>query len=600
MKREDIKGIYESLKDRYELLLAKEQRKLSVISWMRLVLFLAGVVISVMLFTCNALAGTSGVLCTLILFLFLVKRFSFSSSRIRLYENLVRININELKAFNGDYSEFDGGAEHRDRSHDYSEDIDLFGDDSMFSYLNRTVTGHGSRILASWLTGSCPEGEDLRERQEAIRELSLKPEWRQSFMAAGPGGRSDISGMEALYRWLSEAGDTLQSPLLKSLSVICPAAAVISLVLAVVSLIPANVFIIFFLVNLLIEGIYLKRINAIHLTVTGRHGYLSLIMELIRTFESEEFSSPLLVSVRNTLCSEDSSAAGKIKEFNAIIKSFDTRLNMFAGVILNGLFLWDIRCVIRLRKWREAVKKDLPFWIDQIGKIDGLISLANHAYNNPDYAYPVISDSGPVFKAEGLGHPLLDRQKRITNDITMEKGQVFIITGANMAGKSTFLRSVAVNIVLARTGAPVCASALTMRDLRMFTSMRTTDSLSHNESYFYAELQRLKILKERLETGEEIFFVLDEILKGTNSNDKSLGSKLFLKKLVTLGASGLIATHDTSLGDMETEYPGKVVNKCFEIDIDGDEIYFDYLLRDGVTHRMNAALLMKQMGIAGE
>jgi len=182
----------------------------------------------------------------------------------------------------------------------------------------------------------------------------------------------------------------------------------------------------------------------------------------------------------------------------------------------------------------------------------------------------------------------------------MEKGQVFIITGANMAGKSTFLRSVAVNIVLARTGAPVCASALTMRDLRMFTSMRTTDSLSHNESYFYAELQRLKILKERLETGEEIFFVLDEILKGTNSNDKSLGSKLFLKKLVALGASGLIATHDTSLGDMETEYPGKVVNKCFEIDIDGDEIYFDYLLRDGVTHRMNAALLMKQMGIAGE
>jgi DNA mismatch repair ATPase MutS len=273
---------------------------------------------------------------------------------------------------------------------------------------------------------------------------------------------------------------------------------------------------------------------------------------------------------------------------------------MFVGALLNGLFLWDISCVLRLSRWRDAVKDDLPYWIDQIGKVDGLISLANHAYNNPDYAYPVISGSVPVFRAENLGHPLLDRKKRVTNDLSMKRGQVIIITGANMAGKSTFLRSVAVNIVLARTGAPVCATVMEMMPHSLFTSMRTTDSLSHNESYFYAELQRLKLLKDRLETGDEIFFVLDEILKGTNSNDKSLGSKLFLKKLIGLGASGLIATHDTSLGEMEKDYPGTVVNKCFEIDIDGDEIYFDYRLRDGITHRMNAALLMRQMGITDE
>ncbi len=600
MNREDITGIYNSLRDRYGLLLAAEQRKLSVISWMRLLLFLAGVVISIMLYSYNTVAGTSGVAITLILFLFLVRSFSISSERISLYENLVRINDNELKALEGDYSEFDGGEEYRDRSHDYSEDIDLFGDDSMFSYLNRTVTGHGSRILASWVKGKGPLGEDLMERQAAVRELSSMPEWRQGFMAAGPGGKSDISGMEALYRWLAGTGDTPGIPLLKLLSVACPAAAVISLIMAVVSLIPMNVFVIVFLVNLMIEGVYLKKINAIHSTVTGRHGYLSLVMKLIRTFETGEFRSPLLLSVRNSLCSESGSAAGRIKDFNAIVKSFDTRLNMFAGVLLNGLFLWDISCVLRLHRWREAVKNDLPFWIDQIGKVDGLISLANHAYNNPDYAYPVITGSGPVFRAENLGHPLLDRRMRITNDIVMDKGQVLIITGANMAGKSTFLRSVAVNIVLARTGAPVCATGMAAMPHSLFTSMRTTDSLSHNESYFYAELQRLKILKERLESGEDIFFVLDEILKGTNSNDKSLGSKLFLKKLVGLGASGLIATHDTSLGDLEEEFKGTVVNKCFEIDINGDEIYFDYKLRDGVTHRMNAALLMKQMGIAGE
>jgi DNA mismatch repair ATPase MutS len=168
-----------------------------------------------------------------------------------------------------------------------------------------------------------------------------------------------------------------------------------------------------------------------------------------------------------------------------------------------------------------------------------------------------------------------------------------------MAGKSTFLRTVAVNYILGMAGAPVCASGMKFLPVRLFTSMRTTDSLMNNESYFYAELKRLKLLKVRIENGESILFILDEILKGTNSADKSMGSKLFLKKLAELNATGLIATHDTSLGEMEREFPAGVLNKCFEIEIDGDRIKFDYILRDGITRKMNAALLMKQMGILG-
>jgi DNA mismatch repair ATPase MutS len=198
-----------------------------------------------------------------------------------------------------------------------------------------------------------------------------------------------------------------------------------------------------------------------------------------------------------------------------------------------------------------------------------------------------------------MGHPLLKRETRISNDFSVEcRGQVFIITGANMAGKSTFLRTVAVNMVLGMIGAPVCAGEMNLSPVKLFTSMRTTDSLSQNESYFYAELKRLKALKERLEKGENIFFILDEILKGTNSTDKSLGSKLFLRRAIEYGGTGLIATHDISLGEMETEFPVNVVNKCFEIEIDGEKISFDYLLRDGITRKMNAAALMKQMGIA--
>jgi DNA mismatch repair ATPase MutS len=203
-----------------------------------------------------------------------------------------------------------------------------------------------------------------------------------------------------------------------------------------------------------------------------------------------------------------------------------------------------------------------------------------------------------VFSAINLGHPLIDESSRVCNDFTLERcGNVCIISGANMAGKSTFLRTVAVNYILGMIGAPVCARELKFTPLKLFTSMRTVDSLSKNESYFYAELKRLRILKTRIEKGESIFFILDEILKGTNSADKSLGSNLFLKRMVELGATGLIATHDTSLGEMEKTYPGLVNNKCFEIEIDGENIIFDYKLHNGITKKMNAALLMKQMGI---
>ena len=239
-----------------------------------------------------------------------------------------------------------------------------------------------------------------------------------------------------------------------------------------------------------------------------------------------------------------------------------------------------------------------PVWLEMLGKVDAFISLGNYAFNNPDFVYPAISESNRVFFARKLGHPLIEDEKRVCNDFVIENsGIICIISGANMAGKSTFLRTIAVNYILGMSGAPVCASEMNFTPMKLFTSMRTTDSLSHNESYFYAELKRLKLLKSRLEAGESLFFILDEILKGTNSADKSLGSKLFLEKMVKLGGTGLIATHDTSLGEMENKNPGTIINKCFEIEIDGETIKFDYKLQPGITHKMNAVLLMKQMGV---
>jgi DNA mismatch repair ATPase MutS len=361
---------------------------------------------------------------------------------------------------------------------------------------------------------------------------------------------------------------------------------------------PYTVFTTVFLLNLFYIVSGLKKTNRIHNVLSRKYKYLNSIDEMLSSFDDESFDSKELSRIKLNISGPDESAAASVKQLSRLIQAFDSRLNILIGFALNGLLLWDFHSIYRLEKWKNHYKKLFPVWLEMVGEIDAFISLGNYAFNNPAFVYPSLSDKNEVFSANGLGHPLIPEGKRVSNDFSMEQpGIICVISGANMAGKSTFLRTVAVNYILAMSGAPVCAERMTFTPFTLFTSMRTTDSLSHNESYFYAELKRLKLLISKVEQGEPVLFILDEILKGTNSADKSLGSKLFLRKLIGLGASGLVATHDTSVGEMENEYPEKIINKCFEIEIEGESISFDYKLRNGITHKMNAALLMKQMGI---
>ena len=598
MRKDNFKEKYLNSVLTYGNLEKKENRRLILLSAMRLFTFIGGFVIVWIGFTISISSGIILSFLLIALFLSLLKLYSEASARAEFLHNLVRINQNEANALGGDLSAFEKGSSYIDIKHDFTFDLDMFGTSSLFQYLNRTVTFYGRDILSDWLSDPFRLSSELLKRQEAVKEVASKDKWRHEFMSHGmktPLEKNEISG---LLDWMNEPTVVNSSAINKILIYILPAAAIISLSLLVMGILPYTVFVFFFLINLLYIAAGLRSTNRIHNSLTRKFNFLSSINKLLYTFEDETFTSNVLNEIKKNISGKSNSASVSVKKLGRLIQAFDSRNNMLIGAILNGLFLWDYQSISRLEKWKSEYKNVFPMWLNMIGQVDAYISLGNYAYNNPDFAYPGISGNHEVFSAKNLGHQLINESKRICNDFSLGKeGTICIISGANMAGKSTFLRTVAVNFILGMIGAPVCASEMKFMPAKLFTSMRTMDSLSDNESYFYAELRRLNLLKSRIEEGIPVIFILDEILKGTNSADKSTGSKLFLERLIERTGTGLLATHDTSLGKMEADYTGVIINKCFEIEIDGENIRFDYKIHEGITQKMNAVFLMRQMGI---
>jgi DNA mismatch repair ATPase MutS len=290
-------------------------------------------------------------------------------------------------------------------------------------------------------------------------------------------------------------------------------------------------------------------------------------------------------------------AFNKVKQFAEQVNAFEARMNPIAMMFGNGLFLYDFQILNKLEKWREENANELPHWLESLGEWDSLLSLATLHYNYPNYAFSKISTALEV-ESRDMGHLLIPNTSRVTNNFDLGKpAKVWLITGANMAGKSTFLRSVGVNFVLGSIGSPVCASYWAQPLVAMRSGMRTTDSLQEHQSYFYAELHRLQAIMEELRSGNPMIILLDEILKGTNSTDKQAGSRELLRQLKDQQALVILATHDIALGDLETQYPNQIINACFEGNIEKDQLTFDYTLHEGVARKANATFLMQKMGI---
>ena len=316
---------------------------------------------------------------------------------------------------------------------------------------------------------------------------------------------------------------------------------------------------------------------------------------LLNEIENEKFTSKVLVEKQAIINSESKKASTIFKEFSKVLDGFDQRNNILISVVGNGLFLIEIFNACRVEKWITTYKHTVDKWFSVVAFFDAQNSLANFHFNHTKFIFPEITVEKGVIKAANLGHPLLKVDKRIDNDFTIDKEQFFIVTGANMAGKSTFLRTISLSIVMANCGLPVCADSFKYAPIKLITSMRTTDSLTEDESYFYSELKRLKFIVDEIKTTD-YFIILDEILKGTNSKDKAIGSKKFVEKLTKSKSTGIIATHDVSLCELENEFTG-IKNYYFDAEIIDDELHFDYTLKNGICKNMNASFLLQKMEI---
>jgi len=530
-----------------------------------------------------------------LLFGFLVVKNTDLKRKRDIVNAKIHINRTEINVFNRNYFDLDPGKEFIDSNHFYSNDIDLFGVGSFFEYINRTVTNQGKIVLANKLTENTVDG--ILKRQKSIEELSGKIKWRQHFEALA-SLVSVKNTSRSIVNWISNY--TFLFP--NYLSKIQFGFSMISMIL--IGLVSFGFFsfthlIIWFFVGLFTTGIFLKKTTNLYSETGLVRETFRQYHQLLNEIENEEFISEILKEKREIINSESKKASAIFKEFARILDTFDQRNNLLISVVGNGFFLTEIYNACRVEKWISSYKHTVKKWFDVVAFFDAENSLANFHFNHPKFIYPEITKENEIIKSSNLGHPLLSAEKRIDNDFIIDNEQFFIITGANMAGKSTFLRTVSLSIVMANCGLPVCADSFQYSPIKLITSMRTSDSLTEDESYFYSELKRLKFIIDQIEannSAEKYFIILDEILKGTNSKDKAIGSKKFVEKLMASKSTGIIATHDVSLCALENEF-SDIKNYFFDAEIIADELHFDYTLKNGICKNMNASFLLEKMKI---
>lgn len=594
----DILEDYRQRTDAAQQEISKYEKLVNTYSLLRLVIF------ALMIFAVYLSVKTIGIglLITLFVilmlcFAWLVSKQSFFLAQKNYFTALKTVVENETDSIANRSNIYDDGSEFADEKHGYTADLDIFGKGTLYQLVNRAATAPGKRLLASWL--SAPANHDVvLNRQASVKELSAKNTWKLDFQAKLLFARGKVSDqLTSLFTYLRLPLELPGEKLLSSYIKVAPylllgiiVAAWFYPLLSIVAIAIA----IFNMGILTAKGSYMMKSGAIADKIGQT---LASYTKVFQVIEAEEWQSPGCHKLAQQLKSEQT--AKKIEELSVLINKLGYSMVMIVGFVLNVFFLWSLKQIIAIENWKRSNQKGLETAFDVIAELEALVSISTLHINYPEWCFPLISNGdGYTVTAKNLAHPLINKKNRVGNDYELKNAfKIDIITGSNMAGKSTFLRTIGINTVLALCGAPVCASAMEVSVITIITYMRIKDSLNESTSTFKAELDRLQMLLNAVGGEHKVFFLIDEMLRGTNSVDKYLGSKAVIEQLIRKKGVGMVATHDLQIAELEKGYPDYVRNFYFDIEVKNGTMLFDYKIKHGECKTFNASLLLKQIGI---
>lgn len=597
--QEKIRDYYKANQIKCEEEIKRFDRKINLYSFMRLLVLAGGIIVFYQFFKFDFLwLSFLAVFVFILAFGWLVSEQNKFQKRLTYFKHLGTINLNELNSLDRKFDLYPDGSEYKDDLHPYASDLDIFGKGSLFGMLNRCSTVLGNSKLAEWLKmpGSI---SDIRERQNIIIELDSKVSWKLHFQAVLLFSNTPSEDkVRELFRYLKFEPDEPRFWIRKYTELI----PWLFLIAAVGSwFVPfLSIFLFgFIVINLTLTQKFSSRIAKTDSMIGKMGNILNHFSDAIAAIRDENWESPL---ARNLSADFKDNRSGNLSEE---IKRFSLLINHLTfgqtgvGAILNAVMLWNIRQVFAIEEWKKANHDKLKQAFDVIASFEALISLGSLKTNYPQWCFAdIVEGEKYTLIAHEIGHPLIPSLTRVNNDYSLNnESKIDIVTGSNMAGKSTFLRTLGINTVLALSGAPSCAGKLKVSRMLVFTYMRIRDSLNESTSTFKAELDRLQALLKILDSSEKVYFLIDEMLRGTNSVDKYLGSRAVIEKLIAKNAVGVVATHDLQLADLKQEYPDYIRNYYFDIQVEGEEMNFDYKLKPGECKTFNASLLLKRIGI---
>ncbi len=566
-------------------------------AWLRLMAVLAIITSFYFLLPYGIWYATAPSFLFLLAFIWLLFADLKNKSIIEHTKHLITINEEELKAMEGIYYHFKDGTEHIPKEHFYANDLDIFGRASLFQLINRTNSEMGSDCLAKWLLNPAPY-QTILKRQEAVKELSTLTTWRQQLQAFGALEKIQKNTVDRLERWFEEDYSFAKTKFWLLVRFLVPALVFTVLILNFTDIV-SNYTRNYFLLAAGLFAFYVsKKVTGIHQQVSKITDELEVLDKSIKLIEETNFKSLFLQDLQKQFIQHQNKASAQINKLKKILERLDLRFNFVVFIPLDILLQWDLQQVIALEKWKQQNHQHTINWFTMLGEFEAISSLATLYFNHPKWCFPILKQDHFFIEGKEIGHPLIKASTCVNNPIKIEhSGELMLVTGSNMAGKSTYLRSVGVNAVLAMAGAPVCAAYFCLSPVQIVSSMRVADNLEESTSTFYAELKKLKIIIDKVNNNEKVFILLDEILRGTNSLDRHTGSAALIKQLIKHHAACIIATHDVELAKMKEEYPDNILNYHFDVQVNNEELYFDYKLKEGICTSLNASILMKKIGI---